>query len=123
MTEQREAAPVANRERVAEALRDRLRASNFNANIHEPLRTQGIYEWAALLRDALFSSGVLRDEAEVKAEVSEEIATALETVPGEVYPEDFFPPDGTSVDCHSARVMRVAYPAAAHIAREIGGVQ
>jgi hypothetical protein len=57
----------------------------------------------------------------IRQQVAEEIAVALEAVPNEVYPEDCFPPDGTSVDCHSARVMRVAYPAAAGIAREIGG--
>lgn len=55
-----------------------------------------------------------------RAEVAEEIAKALEAIPADVYPEDIFPPDGASVDAHSARVMRVAYPAAAHIAREIG---
>lgn len=61
--------------------------------------------------------------SETRQQVAEQIAAALEAVPGEVYSEDFFPADGTSVDCHSARVMRVAYPAAARIAREIGGVR
>lgn len=51
---------------------------------------------------------------------AQDIARALAAVPGEVYPEDVFPPDGTSVDCQSARVMRFAYPAAAHIALKIG---
>lgn len=54
-----------------------------------------------------------------RKEAAEEIAAALEAVPGEVYPEDVFPPDGTSIDCQSARVMRFAYPAAATLAREI----
>jgi hypothetical protein len=56
----------------------------------------------------------------IRQQVAEEIAAALDAVPAEVYPEDIFPPDGTSTDCHSARVMRFAYPAAANIAREIG---
>ena len=54
-----------------------------------------------------------------RKETAEEIAAALEAIPGEVYPEDVFPPDGTSVDCQSARVMRHAYPNAARIARDI----
>lgn len=53
---------------------------------------------------------------------AEEIAKALEAIPDKVYPADVFLPDSSSVDAHSARVMRVAYPAAANIAREIGGV-
>ena len=59
-------------------------------------------------------------EATIRTQVAEEIAAALDAVPAEVYPEDVFPPDGTSIDCQSAKVMRFAYPAAAGLAREIG---
>jgi hypothetical protein len=51
--------------------------------------------------------------------VAEEIAQALEDYVKH-YPEDIFPPDGTSVDCIAAKAMRHAYPNAARIARDIG---
>lgn len=54
-----------------------------------------------------------------RKDAGEEIALALEAIPATVYPEDIFPPDGTSVDAQSAKVMRFAYPAAARIAREV----
>lgn len=69
----------------------------------------------AAIRDALEAA-----YPAIRQRVAEEIAAALDAVPAEVYPEDIFPPDGTSTDCQSARVMRFAYPAAAKIAREIG---
>ncbi|HEY3559635.1 MAG TPA: hypothetical protein VGL05_19335 [Kribbella sp.] len=59
----------------------------------------------------------------IRQHVAEQIAAALDAVPAQAYPEDIFPPDGTSIDCQSARVMRFAYPAAANIAREIGGAE
>lgn len=59
----------------------------------------------------------------IRQQVAQEIAAALDAIPGTAYPEDVLPPDGTSTDCQSARVMRSAYPAAARIAREIGGVE
>lgn len=59
----------------------------------------------------------------IRREVAEEIAQALDAIPATVYPEDIFPPDGTSVDAQSARVMRFAYPAAARIARDMGEAQ
>lgn len=62
-------------------------------------------------------------EPHLREQVAEEIAVALDAVPGLVYPEDIFTPDGTTVDAQSARVMRFAYPAAANLAREIGGVK
>jgi len=60
-----------------------------------------------------------REARAVRKAVAEEIAVALEAYLG-YYPEDIFPPDGTSWDCIGAAAMRHAYPNAARIAREIG---
>lgn len=52
-----------------------------------------------------------------RKDAGEEIAQALEEyLP--YYSEEFFPADGTSVDCIAAKAMRHAYPNAARIARE-----
>lgn len=60
-----------------------------------------------------------REARAVRKAVAEEIAKALEAyLP--YYSEEFFPADGTSVDCIAAKAMRHAYPNAARIAREIG---
>jgi hypothetical protein len=54
-----------------------------------------------------------------RKEAAEEIAVALEDyLP--YYSEEFFPADGTSIDCIAAKAMRHAYPNAARIARDIG---
>lgn len=88
----------------------------------EICRTYGAIYAPDNLAEILDKHGWSKTE-ETRQHVAEQIATALDAVPGEVYPEDIFPPDGTSIDCQSARVMRFAYPAAANIAREIGGGQ
>lgn len=54
-----------------------------------------------------------------RREAGEEIAAMLEAVPGKIYPEDIFTPDGTTVDAQTARVMRFAYPAAARMVRDL----
>lgn len=76
-----------------------------------------VLDWTRTARDCLEAA-----YPAIREQVAEEIAVALEAVPAEVYPDDIFPVDGTSVDCQSARVMRFAYPAAARMARDIGGL-
>ena len=55
------ATPVADRKHVEQVLRDRLVASNFNDNLHEPLRMQSIDTWVDVLTGSLFAAGLFRD--------------------------------------------------------------
>lgn len=47
--------PVVDREALERALRDRMVRSNFNDNLHEPLRTQTIDQWADVLAGAVLA--------------------------------------------------------------------
>lgn len=59
------ATPAIDRRRVEQVLRDRLVDSNFNDNLHEPMRTQTIDTWVDVLAGALFSAGLLHEAGPV----------------------------------------------------------
>ena len=52
------------------------------------------------------------------ADLREQIATAVEAL-ADNYPEDVFPPDGTSRDAIGGTAMRHAYRNAARVIREL----